>query len=161
MTEEVGPEATVSLREITEETVGKVLRLKVAPGQEQFVATNAESIAEAHFSKLAWFRAIYADETPVGFAMLEEPDPDASGDNDDAAHYYLWRLMIAADHQRKGFGRRAIALLVDHVRAQPGATALLTSYVPGDEGPRDFYHKLGFVDTGEMDEGEVVTRLPF
>lgn len=160
MTEEIGPEATVSLREITAETLGQVLRLTVAPHQEGFVATNAESIAEAHFSDRAWFRAISADETPVGFLMLEEPDPNASSDAEGST-YFLWRLMIGVDHQRKGFGRRAIALLVDHVRGQPSATALLTSYVPGDDGPGDFYHKLGFVDTGEMDEDEIVTRLSF
>ena len=157
MTEEIGPEATVSLREITAETLFSILKLKVAPHQEGFVAPNAVSIAEAHFSDRAWFRAIYADETPVGFLMLEEPDPNADGD--EATSFFLWRLMIAADHQGKGFGRRAIALVLDHVRAQPGVTALLTSYVPAEKGPRDFYRKLGFVETGDMDGGEVVTRL--
>ncbi len=155
MTEESGPEATVSLREITADTLEPVLMLKVAPHQLDFVATNAESIAEAHFSDRAWFRAIYADDTPVGFLMLELPEANAA----DAPIYYLWRLMIGADHQGKGYGRRAIALLVDHVRNQPGATALLTSYVPAETGPRDFYRKLGFEETGEMDEDEVVTRL--
>jgi diamine N-acetyltransferase len=158
MTGETGPEAVVSLREITAETLRSILNLKVAPQQEHCVAPNAVSIAEAHFSDRAWFRAIYADETPVGFLMLELPDPN---DPDDAPVYFLWRLMIGADHQGKGYGRRAIELLVDHVRALPGATALLTSYVPGEAGPRDFYRKLGFVETGEIDDGEVVTRLGF
>ncbi len=63
MTEESGPEATVSLREITADTLEPVLMLKVAPHQLDFVATNAESIAEAHFSDRAWFDAVYADET--------------------------------------------------------------------------------------------------
>ena len=72
MTEVISPtrDATLTLREITEETVDSILNLKVSPAQEQFVANNAVSLAQAHFSKYAWFRAIYADETPVGFILL-------------------------------------------------------------------------------------------
>ena len=96
----LGLEATVSLREITQETVNFILNLRVAKEQEQFVASNAVSIAEAHFSAEAWFRAIYADETPVGFLMLS--------DQPDKGEYFLWRFMVDAQHQGKGYGRRAL-----------------------------------------------------
>jgi diamine N-acetyltransferase len=146
-----GPDATVTLREVTAETVRTICRLTVHPHQTGFVTPNAISIAEAHFSPLAWFRAIYADDTPVGFVMLE--------DNPERQEYFLWRYMIAGEHQGKGFGRRALELVIDHVRTRPGATALDTSYVPGEGSPRDFYARLGFVETGEMEEDERVMRL--
>jgi diamine N-acetyltransferase len=146
-----GPEAEIALREVTKETVRAICRLAVGPGQDHFVAPNAISIAEAYFEPKAWFRAIYAGETPVGFVMLFD-DPDVP-------EYYLWRLMVAGEHQGKGFGRRAMHLLIDHVRARPGATELLTSYVPGEGTPEPFYRSLGFQPTGEMDEDEVVLRL--
>ena len=149
----VGPDATVSLREVTRDTVRTVIRLKVAPEQEHFVAPNAFSIAEAHFSDIAWFRAIYADETPVGFIMMAD-DPDKH-------EYFLWRLMIDAGQQGKGYGRRAVQQLIDYVKTRPGASELLVSYHPGEGSPRDFYLKLGFQDTGREEEGEVVLRLPF
>ncbi|MEW5699369.1 hypothetical protein [Pseudomonas synxantha] len=38
--------------------------------QRSMIADNGASIAEAHFSENAWFRAIYADETLIGFIML-------------------------------------------------------------------------------------------
>ena len=146
-----GEETEVSLREITADTLREVCRLRVAPGQEGFVAPVAFSIAEAHFSPLAWFRAVYAGDTPVGFVMLSD-DPDGP-------EYYLWRLLIDAGHQGRGYGRRAVELLCDHVRTRPGATELLTSWVPGETGPAGFYGKLGFELTGEVDEDEVVARL--
>ena len=62
----------VSLREVTKDTLQSILDLKVSPDQEQFVATNAKSIAQAHFYESAWFRAIYADDVPVGFVMLSD-----------------------------------------------------------------------------------------
>ena len=147
-----GRDAVVTLREITRETVRTITDLKVAPEQTGFVATNAESIAEAYFDRdVAWFRAVYADEVPVGFIMLE----------DDAANqeYYLWRFMIDARYQGPGYGRRALELVVGYVKTRPGAKALMTSCVPGDGSPCPFYERLGFVPTGEVDEGEIVLRL--
>ena len=143
--------AEVTLREVTAETVRIVCRLKVAPSQEGLVAPNAVSIAEAHFQPKAWFRAVYADEDPVGFVMLYE-DPDQ-------AEYYLWRFMIAGEHQGRGYGRRALEQVIARVRSRPGARQLLTSCVPAEGGPRPFYERLGFAATGEVDGGEEVLCL--
>ncbi len=146
---ETSPE--VSFREVTKETLREILLLKVSPAQENFVAPNEISIAEAHFSPdVAWFRAIYAGETPVGFVMLE--------DDESKPRYYLWRFMIDARFQGTGIGRWALELLFEHVRARPGAKTLWTSVVPGEGSPGPFYEKLGFVYTGEKDEGELVMR---
>lgn len=147
----LGIEATVSLREITQETVNSILNLRVTKEQEQFVASNAVSIAQAHFSEDAWFRAIYADETPVGFLMLsDQPDKGA---------YYLWRFMIDAQHQGKGYGRCALELLIDHVKTRPNAKELFLSHVPGPGSPENFYLKLGFEHTGEQTGEELVMKL--
>ena len=147
----VRPDATVMLREVTRDTMRAVCHLQVAAEQREYVADNAFSIAQAYFEPKAWFRAIYADETPVGFVMLSD-DPDAP-------EYFLWRLMIDAAQQGKGFGRQAMALLVAYVRSRPAARELLVSYHPGPRSPRDFYLKQGFCDTGRIEEGEVVLSL--
>ena len=143
--------ATVSLREITEATLVSILKLKVAPEQENFVASNAISIAQAHFSDHAWFRAIYADETPVGFVMLH--------DEPEKPEYYLWRYMIDARYQRMGFGRQALQQLIEHVRTRPNATELLLSYVPQEGGPQPFYESLGFTHTGRIVEEEMEIKI--
>jgi diamine N-acetyltransferase len=144
-------EEPVTLREVTAETVRAICALDVAPGQRGFVAPNAVSIAQAYFEPKAWFRAAYAGDTPVGFVMLHA--------DEEAGEYFLWRFMIGAEHQGKGYGRQALDRVVEHVRGLPGARALGSSYVPGDDGPGEFYRRYGFVETGEVDEGEVVIRL--
>jgi diamine N-acetyltransferase len=145
--------AKVSLREITSETVIQICKLSdtLSEQQQKMVAPNAISIAQAHFSDKAWFRAIYADDTPVGFIMLY--------DDSEKAEYFLWRLMIAGSYQGKGYGRKAIELLVEYVKTRPGASELLASYVPIEGGPEEFYRKLGFEPTGKVDNGEVVVKL--
>ncbi len=143
--------STVTLREVTRENLHDVLRLKVTPDQDQFVANNAVSIAQAHFyPEIAWFRAIYADETPVGFMMLSD---DAS-----KSRYFLWRLMLEARYQKFGFAAKALGLLFDYVRTRPGAKEIFVSCVPGEGSPYGFYEKLGFTPTGEIEDDEVVMR---
>jgi diamine N-acetyltransferase len=150
----VEPPAQVSLREVTEQTVVTICKLSdtLKPPQTRMVASNALSIAQAHFSQYAWFRAIYADETPVGFIMLY--------DNPDEPEYFLWRLMIAAPHQGKGYGRQAVEHLIAYVRTRPNAKELLVSCGEGEGSPEGFYRKLGFARNGEMEDDEVVLSLP-
>lgn len=146
--------AVVELREVTRETVRTICRLQVAPSQRGFVAPNAVSFAEALFEPRAWYRAVYADGVPVGFVMLSL---DPAGEN--GPEYFLWRLMVADGLQGLGYGRRAVELVVDHVRTLPGARELVVSWVPEDGGPEPFYLGLGFELTGEVDGDEVVGRL--
>ncbi len=148
---------SISLREITDENREAVCTLRVGLGQERFVSSVIESLEEAAATPQAapWYRAVYADEEPVGFVMLSwhvTPAPGILGP------YFLWRLLIDEHHQRRGFGREALVQIVDLMRAD-GATELLTSYHPGDGEPWPFYQRFGFEPTGEIDEGEIVLRL--
>jgi diamine N-acetyltransferase len=150
----------VTLREITPANEAAVRALAVAPGQELFVDSVSESLEEAGASPDArpWFRAIYAGEEPVGFVMLSYDVPPAHPSY--PWRYYLWRILIDARHQRRGYGRAAMAQVIDHVRRGPGATELFTSVQPGPGPPRPFYRVLGFESTGEWFDGEEVYRLP-
>ena len=144
--------ATVSLREVTAESLRTVLALEVAPEQRKLVASNAYSIAEAHFNEGAWFRAIYAEETPVGFVMLYDPhlsgrDPGFGSETSDMV---LWRFMIDRRYQGMGFGERALDLIRAHVRTRPAFARLVASYVPAPNGPEAFYLRYGFQKTGRL-----------
>ena len=142
----------VSLREVTKETLWDICKLSVTEEQNKFVSNNTYSIAEAHFNQpRAWFRGIYADDTPIGFLMLD--------DQPDKPEYYLWRFMIDARFQGMGYGRQALNLLIAHVKTRPNATELFTSVVQAEGGPQPFYEKLGFEPTGEYEDGEAVLKL--
>jgi len=151
--EAVTPQACVSLREITADTVRAVCWLSdtLSAGQQKMVAPNAVSIAQAHFEPNAWFRAVYADDTPVGFIMLY--------DDGEKEHVYLWRFMIAGPYQGCGFGRRALELAIEHAKSRPNVRAMNASYVPTESGAGPFYEKLGSQPTGEIEDGEVAIRL--
>ena len=146
--------STIRFREVDADTVGQICRLSntLSESKKRFVATNAFSIAQAHFEPKAWFRAIYADEEPVGFVMLY--------DDAEKCEYFLWRFMVAEPYHGLAFGRRAIELLVEYVKTRPGAKELLVSCVLGEGGPVEFYEKCGFVRNGKVYDGEIGLAMP-
>lgn len=143
----------VTLRDITEHNLIEVMKLEVLEPQKKCVAPNSVSIAQAHYSKTAWFKGIYLKEQPVGFVMLDL--------DEEKPEYFLWRFMIDSRYQGKGYGKEAIEMVIDYVKTLPNAQELLTSCVPGDEGPKAFYEKLGFIATGELIDDEVLLRFSF
>ncbi len=149
-----GPATSVNLVEITDQNRRPYARLRVHRSQRQLVAGVQDSYADAYFGGtrhgaelLPVLRGIEADGEPAGFLMYAVPGP------------YLWRFLIDRRHQGRGIGRRALTQWIDAMRAE-GHSEIETSWVPVRGGPEPFYSSLGFVPTGELDEGEVVARLP-
>lgn len=139
----------VSLRPVTAQTVRAICTLKTTAAQRQFVSPNALSIAQAYFEPAARFEAVYAGDEPVGF-MMWRPDGESA--------VYLWRFMIAAGQQGRGYGRAAIALLVKRLTADD-VRLLRLGYHDGEGGPGPFYRKLGFTETGATrPSGELVAE---
>lgn len=147
---------TITLRPITADTVRAVCALVAEP--PGYVAPNALSLAQALFHPEAWYRAVYADEQPIGFVMLS--DSSQKSPAPETLEVDLWRFMIDRQHKRQGHGRAALRLVIEDVRRRhPSLRTMHVSCVPGPGSPRAFYESLGFVFTGEVDDGEEVLAL--
>jgi len=163
----------INLRPVNKENVWDIIELKA---DEQLVATNVESLAEAYATYITngvppLVYAIYNDETAVGFAMVQRYEPDDENDvmyNQGVPFYYLWRLMIDENYQNKGFGRKAMDLIIEEIKTKKPlgeADAFYTSVVMEEVNPvgANFYLSLGFSKTGEVldpeGENEQVLRL--
>jgi diamine N-acetyltransferase len=149
---------SVRLVEITDDNRAAVLGLTVTADQQRFVGPSVQSAlddATAHPEASPWYRAVYDHDRAVGFVMLSwdcAPAPGILGP------WYLWKLLIDSRHQGRGYGAQAVHAVAALVAAQ-GAHELLTSYVPGPDGPEGFYERLGFVPTGDIEDGEIVAAL--
>ena len=148
----------VSLREITAQTVRQITSLAVGPEQQRFVASNAVSLAEALFNAEAWYRAIYVNDAPAGFAMLYDESLRAAALS--TPEVGLWRFMVDHRFQGRGVGRAALEQVIAHVKGKGVFTSLLVSYVPGPGCPEPFYLRAGFRHTGKVEDGEIVLALP-
>jgi len=154
-----GTSETVVLREITDNNRPLVEGLRVAPDQEGFVDSVMQSLVEAAATPHAkpWYRAVYLGETPVGFVMLGDDVPP--GNPHIPWRYYLWRMLIDARYQGRGYGRAALDLVAAYVKTRPDADVLVTSVVAGEGSPLGFYQRYGFELTGEMFDHEHVMQL--
>ncbi|GAU86572.1 GNAT family N-acetyltransferase [Bosea sp. BIWAKO-01] len=140
----------VELREITAATVRSICGLEVADEQRAYVAPVAVSIAQAHFEPTSMFRAVYADDEPVGFILWRSEERPKSA--------YLWRFMIDRQHQGKGYARAAIERACTERRAL-GFDKVTTSIVRGQHSPLGFYLSVGFTEANETTRsGEWVLR---
>ncbi len=131
----------INLQEITKDNLNEILHLKVKDAQQDQVAPNSVSIAQAHYTHKAWFRGIYFNDVPVGFVMLSIDEKKKE--------YWVWRYMIDQNHQGKGYGKTALLQVIDFMKTLPDIKEILLSYVPKENGADAFYTKVGFVDTGK------------
>ncbi|MEV6875311.1 GNAT family N-acetyltransferase [Amycolatopsis sp. NPDC051128] len=142
------------LETVTPENVQDARALRVEPWQEQFVAPVAVSLAEAYTRPaIAWPRLVYFDDQLVGFIMGAF-DPNCPID------YFrcgIWRLNVAAGHQRIGCGRFAVEQLCVEARRR-GRHRVTVLWVPHPDGPEKFYLGLGFTPTGQTFHGQTVAE---
>ncbi len=149
----------VTLKRITRRNLNAVLKLKVRPKQEKLVATNARSIAQAHFYREAWYRAIYLGETPIGFVLLVDSTAKYKRIKQKNPVLYLWRLMIDEKYQGKGYGREAVELVINHLKTRPNAKEITLHHEQTDGNAGKFYEKLGFKLTGKILHNELERKL--
>ena len=162
----------IELKEITYENFVDVLKLRVEKDQEDFVASNSYSLAEAYCSLKEspipdTPLAIVHEEEVVGFLMYEYCGIQRDdGEDDDeylqeTPYYHLFRYMVDKKHQGKGYGRLAMERLIEHIKTKPQGEAdgFFICYCPENGVAKKFYESFGFVDTGQVIDDENIMRL--
>lgn len=153
----------IELRKITDDNFNECIKLEPKEGQKNYVASNICSLAEAYVALtnnecLPLPYAIYNNDIMVGFIMLSYN----KADNEDGENkYWVWRLMIDKQYQGKGYGKEAMTNALELIRTfQYGkASAVYISYEPENIVAKTLYAFLGFVETGEIEDGELVAKL--
>ena len=170
----------INLRPITWDNMEAILGLEVDDAQKNFVATNSDSLADAYVAQNQdphppTTFAIYKDDEPIGFSMTahfvgkdsecakSRPQGNNSYEytNDNSPCYFFWRFMIDKKYQGKGYGREALAQILDYLKTKPQGDAeyVYTSIEPANEGARKLYKSFGFEEDGNVIEGEEVMKM--
>lgn len=143
------------LEELSATNIVAANTLSLKPGQEQFVAPVSHSIAEAYVNPVtSWPRVVLDGDTVVGFIMGNF-DPDAQ---DEHFRSCIWRLNVSADAQGRGVGRFAAHALAEEARAR-GFDRLTVIWESGEEGPEDFFLRIGFKPVGQTQYGDNIGVL--
>lgn len=147
-------------REITRHNLAPLLKMSLKPGQAHLVAPNPVTIAQAAYEPGSSVWGLWDGETAVGLIAMIHPHeyPDLE-DGDDPDGAYIWRLLIDAPHQGKGYGRAAIEQAIAQAKAW-GLPRVAVSVVDSPDSNIGFYERLGFQRTGGMVDGEIVLNRP-
>lgn len=144
----------IHFEKITEDNFEAVVAMK-RPEGERFVASNVYSLAQAWLYREngdVYPFAIYCDDKPVGFMMLDEDLEERC--------LVIWRVMFPEEHQNRGYGTWAIQEIIRLAGESGKYDFLILDYAPGNEIARHVYEKLGFRSTGEVvNNGEIEMRL--
>lgn len=150
---------SVTLQPVTAENWRALIKLKVKEDQANFVASNLYSIAESQFrfeEEGYWdfypFGA-YAGDEPVGFVMY------CLNFGHSRFQAFIVRLMVDEKFQGKGYGREIMQQVLDVFRANDRVEVAGISYEPHNETARKLYASLGFVEPGEILDGETLALL--
>jgi diamine N-acetyltransferase len=149
----------VELRPVTEQNWKELIKLKVSEDQTHFVASNLYSIAEAQFGfedEGHWnfypFGA-YVDDEPVGFIMY------CFNFNHSRFQAFIMRLMVDERFQGRGYGREIMELILNELRENEQIKNVGISYEPENLAAQKLYASLGFIEPGEMMDGETLAVL--
>ena len=123
-----------------------------APLDEQWITSNAFSLVQAAYEPNWECRLILDGETPVGFVFF--------GLWEEKQAPLLCRYMIDVDQQGKGYGNRALPLVLEEMYALYGQRDIYLTLERENARAVHLYEKFGFRSTGEFDCGEEIYLLP-
>ena len=143
------------LEELSARTIVAANGLTLRPGQEAFVTPTSYAIADAYINPLtSWPRVVLDGDEVVGF-IRGNFDPENTMPEFRSC---IWRINVKADAQGVGIGKFAVWALADEARSR-GFTQLTVIWEPGEEGPEDFFLRVGFSVIGQTQYGENIGAL--
>lgn len=132
----------ITFRKIDQSNYMDCICLKVRDDQTGFVADNARSLVEAWFEEGLYTRAIYSDDTMVGFVLFDY-DPEIPG-------WCMSRFMIGAQYQGQGLGKEAVLRFLEFMKEERKVEELYLHVELENTAAYQMYEKLGFRTVGEI-----------
>ncbi|MBU3107353.1 GNAT family N-acetyltransferase [Clostridium gasigenes] len=118
---------------------------------EEFIASNAYSIVESNFENGWITKAIYDENTMVGFTMY--------GYCYEGNLYEISRIMIDHKYQGKGYGKVALGKVIDQMKNFKDCNEIFLSFDPENQIGKKLYESFNFKDTGKIIDGELLYSL--
>ena len=140
----------VSLKPVTGGNYYACVALSTDESQKHMVPSAGFTLSEYNPLRDMTPTAIYSGDTVVGLMMHGRDRKDG--------RYWLSAFIIDKKHQRRGYGKKALNLLIGRLR-EMGVDELYLGYTPDNASAWRLYRSLGFVRTGERANGDVVAKL--
>jgi diamine N-acetyltransferase len=147
--------ADLRLENLSASNIVAANQLSLKPGQEQFIAPVTYSAESSVMNpETAWQRVALLEDRVVGF-IHGNFDPENAHEEFRAC---IWRINVDAEAQGQGVGRFLTQSLAEEAKRR-GFDHITVLWEPGEEGPGEFFHRIGFRDIGETAYGDVIGAL--
>ena len=140
----------ISIARLTHDTREACLALQVLPEQAAYLPDVRSSLElAAKYPKSIPLAISHSGHGVVGFALV--------GVDDATGLWKLFRLLIHAPHQGRGYGKLAVAAILTMLRTEQAATEVLVTYQEQNRAASRLYAQLGFSEYGK-DGTKVLAR---
>ena len=136
----------LKLTGVTEENWLDIASLTVKEHQKNYVAPAVGILARGYVYR-GCNGKVYAfddDGVIVGTALVREFTEEPKG-------YDLQQFMVGGQYQNRGYGTRALQLILDELRRENHYDHVELCVKKADTEAIRLYEKLGFVDSGYVD----------
>ncbi len=146
----------IRIKAVDEENIFEVCELTtnqdgVGTIMEEYLCSNAVSIAESKYDPNLYPNAIYNDKTLIGFFMYIRTE-------DKADTATICRFMIDHRFQNKGLGKKAFRYILKGLKIQ-GVRKVILMIDEANEIAKELYLSFGFQFTGKIDKDEYYYEL--
>jgi diamine N-acetyltransferase len=143
----------IRFEEVTRDNFWECVSLTVMEGQNEFVTSNAVSIAQAKVQPECIPLAIYDDRSMIGFLMycIDEDDSE----------YWIYRMMIDEKYQSKGYGKQALEKLLEVIKADKTRNKIYLGVHKESIAAVKLYEGVGFEFDGQVFGSEHIMRLDY
>lgn len=152
---------TLEARPVQRADVRALIGLAVRADQADLVSANVRTLAQAAYEPGSHVWGLWEGAVPVGLMAMIRPEGETAQTDplrQQPSHpegAYLWRLMIGAEFQGRGYG--AAALSIAFATARAWGFSRLTAHVSNAAHSNlGFYERFGFRATGLVEYDELV-----
>lgn len=137
----------IRLVEINESNYFDVIRLSVSEEQQKYLDRPIGIVARGYIYREARARVIGIENEDelVGVALVKDMD-------EEPACYDLQQFMIDQRFQNKGYGTEALRQIIEQLKKEAKYKCVEVCVNKADTSALRVYEKVGFVDTGYIDE---------
>jgi diamine N-acetyltransferase len=144
-------EAQISLHPVNHDNWRSVAHLEVSEAQRAFVAEPCHYLALCCYENDWRPLAIYLGEQVIGFMMWAIDAADGS--------CWLGGILVDQSMQNRGYGKQAVQAAIAMLREKHGHNNFALSYQPANLIAKRLYRNLGFKETNDWEDDEIVARL--
>lgn len=141
----------IILMPVGKENWRDVINVTITEPQREFIAHPGYYLAMCAYDGVWNPLAVYLGEKVIGFMMWAVDTADQS--------CWLGGIFIDQNYQGQGYGRKAIQTAIAMLSEQHGHQHFALSYQPNNVVGKHLYSTLGFVETDEWEDDEIVARL--